>query len=77
MFHTARTLIVAPNLTIYQEIEKNLTMTEKNFYQRTKFLSDHKMYPNVCSIGQRQMWENSDIIVANIQQLTNDKNFKK
>lgn len=77
MFYTGRVLIVAPNLTIREEIEKNLNETEKNFYRRTSFLSNSENLPQVASINTEDNLEDCDIIVSNIQQLTNDKNFIK
>lgn len=70
-----RVLVIAPNLTIKQELYDNLDITnrQKCFWRKTYILDDKEMIagPYVCSleIGNISIAEKSHITVTNIQQL--------
>ena len=70
-----RVLVIAPNLTIKQELYDNLDITnrQKCFWRKINILEDKDMLagPYVCSldIGNITVTENSHIVVTNIQQL--------
>jgi DNA repair protein RadD len=70
-----RVLIIAPNLTIKDELQKTLDITnrQKCFWRRMRVLEDEAMIagPYVCTLesGNLSVCEQSHIIVTNIQQL--------
>jgi excisionase family DNA binding protein len=70
-----RVLIIAPNLTIKDELQKTLDITnrQKCFWRRMQVLVDADMIsgPYVCTLdsGNMSVCEQSHIIVTNIQQL--------
>lgn len=70
-----RVLIIAPNLTIKDELQKTLDITnrQKCFWRRMRVLADDDMIagPYVCTLesGNLSVCEQSHIIVTNIQQL--------
>ena len=70
-----RVLIIAPNLTIKDELQKTLDITnrQKCFWRRMRVLADEDMIagPYVCTLesGNMSVCEQSHIILTNIQQL--------
>lgn len=70
-----RVLVVAPNLTIKEELYRNLDITnrQKCFWRKVFILEEKDMVagPYVCSLseGNVSISENSHIVVTNIQQL--------
>lgn len=70
-----RVLIIAPNLTIKDELQKTLDITnrQKCFWRRMRVLTDEDMIagPYVCTLesGNISVCEQSHIILTNIQQL--------
>jgi superfamily II DNA or RNA helicase len=70
-----RVLIITPNLTIKDEIQRTLDITnrQKCFWRRMQVLSDSDMIagPYVCTLesGNLSVCEQSHIILTNIQQL--------
>ena len=70
-----RVLIIAPNLTIKDELQKTLDITnrQKCFWRRMQVLADADMVagPYVCTLesGNMSVCEQSHIIVTNIHQL--------
>src|SRR5882724_9967649 len=70
-----RVLIIAPNLTIKDELQKTLDITNKQkcFWRRMRVLEDRDMVtgPYVCTLdsGNLSVCEKSHIVVTNIQQL--------
>lgn len=70
-----RVLIIAPNLTIKDELYNALDITNKQkcFWRRTRVLEDRHMRsgPYVCTldVGNLSVCEKSHIVVTNIQQL--------
>jgi DNA repair protein RadD len=73
-----RVLVIAPNLTIKDELLKSLDITNKQkcFWRRMRVLTDKDMAngPYVCSLdtGNITVCEKSHIIVTNIHQLATD-----
>lgn len=73
-----RVLVIAPNLTIKQELYDNFDITnrQKCFWRKTNVLKEKDMLagPYVCSLdfGNVSIAEKSHIIVTNIQQLATD-----
>jgi len=71
-----RVLVIAPNLTIKEELYRNLDITNKQkcFWRKTFVLEDKDMIagPYVCSLseGNISIAEKSHIVVTNIQQLS-------
>lgn len=77
-----RVLLIAPNLTIKDELVKTLDITnrQKCFWRRMAVLEDQDMLhgPFVCSLetGNISVCEKSHVVVTNIQQLaTNTKKW--
>lgn len=70
-----RVLIITPNLTIKDELQKTLDITNRQrcFWRRMQILKDRDMIagPYVCTLetGNLSVCEQSHIIVTNIQQL--------
>ncbi len=70
-----RVLVIAPNLTIKDELLKSLDITNKQkcFWKRMRVLTDEDMAggPYVCALdgGNISVCEKSHIVVTNIQQL--------
>lgn len=70
-----RILIIAPNLTIKDELLKSLDITNKQkcFWRRMRVLEDREMAsgPYVCTLdsGNVSVCEKSHIVLTNIQQL--------
>jgi excisionase family DNA binding protein len=70
-----RVLIIAPNLTIKDELQKTLDITNKQkcFWRRMRVLEDRDMVagPYVCTLdsGNISVCEKSHVVVTNIQQL--------
>lgn len=70
-----RALIIAPNLTIKEELQRNLDITnrQKCFWRRMRVLNDTDMLygPYVCTLdsGNLSVCEKSHIVLTNIQQL--------
>ena len=70
-----RVLIIAPNLTIKDELQKTLDITnrQKCFWRRMHVLADADMIagPYVCTLetGNISVCEQSHIVLTNIQQL--------
>lgn len=70
-----RVLVIAPNITIKDELLKTLDVTnkQKNFWRRMHVLADKDMAsgPYVCSLetGNITVCEKSHIVVTNIHQL--------
>jgi excisionase family DNA binding protein len=70
-----RVLIIAPNLTIKDELLKSLDITnrQKCFWRRMRVLEDKEMMrgPYVCTLdtGNLSVCEKSHIVLTNIQQL--------
>lgn len=70
-----RTLIIAPNLTIKDDLFKSLDITNKQrcFWRRQRVLEDKDMVggPYVCTLdsGNISVCEKSHIVLTNIQQL--------
>lgn len=73
-----RVLIITPNLTIKDELQQTLDVTnrQKCFWRRMQILKDGDMMagPYVCTLetGNLSVCEQSHIIVTNIQQLANN-----
>ena len=71
-----RVLVIAPNLTIKEELYRNLDITNKQkcFWRKTLVLEEKDMVagPYVCSLseGNVSIAESSHIVVTNIQQLS-------
>ena len=71
-----RVLIVAPNLTIKDELQRTLDISnrQKCFWRRMRILKDRDMVagPYVCTLesGNLSVCEQSHIILTNIQQLS-------
>ncbi len=71
-----RVLVIAPNLTIKDELEKSLDITNKQkcFWRRARVLEDRDMVngPFVATLdtGNVSVCEKSHIVVTNIQQLS-------
>jgi excisionase family DNA binding protein len=70
-----RVLIIAPNLTIKDELQKSLDITNKQkcFWRRMRIIEDKDMGggPYVCTLdsGNLSVCEKSHIVLTNIQQL--------
>lgn len=70
-----RVLVIAPNLTIKDELQKTLDITnrQKCFWRRMHVLTDAEMIagPYVCTLetGNVSVCEQSHIVLTNIQQL--------
>lgn len=70
-----RVLVIAPNLTIKEELEKALDITNKQkcFWRRMRVLQDKDMangpYVSTLDVGNISVCEKSHIVVTNIQQL--------
>ena len=78
-----RVLVIAPNLTIKDEIHKTLDITNKQkcFWQQRGVLEDRHMKsgPYVCTLdsGNLSVCEKSHIVLTNIQQFGTNTNADK